>query len=51
VAAGLLFQLEPTDPLTFAGVAGLMLGCAALACWVPAHRATKGDPVEVLRAE
>ncbi|MGD8329281.1 MAG: ABC transporter permease [Acidobacteriota bacterium] len=51
LAQALLFEVEPTDPLTFALVAVVMLFCAALACWVPARRATHVDPVEVLRAE
>jgi len=51
LARALLFEVEPTDPLTFALVTAVMLSCAALACWVPARRATRVDPVEVLRAE
>jgi putative ABC transport system permease protein len=51
VARSLLFGIEPTDPLTFAAVAAIMLACAAAACWVPARRATRVDAVEVLRAE
>jgi putative ABC transport system permease protein len=45
----LLFQIEPTDPLTFVGTAVLLLIVAALAGWVPVRRALRLDPVEVLR--
>lgn len=49
--AGLLYGVAPVDPVTYAGVA-LTLGAVALvACWVPARRATRVDPVEVLKAE
>ena len=47
----LLFGIEPTDPLTIVAVA-LLLGCVAtLACWLPAHRATRIHPTEALRIE
>jgi putative ABC transport system permease protein len=49
--ASLLHGVEPTDPLTFGGVAALLLGVALLACWIPARRATKLDPMIVLRAD
>ncbi len=47
----LLFEVQPADPLTLAGVALLFAGVAMLACWVPTHRAAKVDPVEALRYE
>jgi len=47
----MLYQTEPLDPAAFAAVTALLISSAALACLVPAWRASRLDPVRVLRME
>ena len=49
--ATMLFSIKPSDPLTFAVVAGLLVAVALIACYIPGRRATKVDPVNSLRYE
>ena len=51
VLRSFLFEVEPTDPVTLIAVGLLFVGVALLACWAPARRAAKVDPLEALRYE
>ncbi len=49
--AGVLYAIKPTDPATFTSVALPLAGVALAACFIPARRATRVDPMQTLRYE
>jgi putative ABC transport system permease protein len=49
--ASLLFGVHPTDPVTLIAVCAILTGVSVMACYIPAQRATRVDPVEALRNE
>jgi predicted permease len=51
VLSALLVRISPTDPLTFAGISLLLTAIGLLACWLPARKAARIDPLVALRYE
>ena len=51
MVAGIVFGISATDPVTFIGVPVVLATVAVLASLVPAIRATRVDPLEVIRAD
>jgi putative ABC transport system permease protein len=49
--AAFLYGVEPTDPLTYVAVAAALLAAGCLACYLPARRATRIDPMSAMRAD
>jgi putative ABC transport system permease protein len=49
--SGMLFEVQPADPVSFAGAAVVLLAVATAAAVIPARRATRVDPVATMRAE
>ena len=48
---GFLFEIKPSDPTTFVAVSFILLAVALFACWLPARRAARVDPMVALRME
>jgi ABC-type antimicrobial peptide transport system permease subunit len=51
LVAGVLFDVQPRDPVTFAMVVGVLSVAGMLACYFPARRAARVDPLSAMRSE
>jgi len=51
IMGGMLYEVPPTDPLTFLGVSGLLLTTGLVATWIPTVRGTRVDPIITMRGE
>lgn len=51
LVASQLYGVSPADPLTLTSILSLLITAALLACWLPARRAARVDPMEALRCE
>jgi putative ABC transport system permease protein len=51
IMSSLLYEITPTDPMTFASISAVLLAVVLFACWLPARRAAKVDPMVALRHE
>jgi putative ABC transport system permease protein len=51
VLSGMLYGVEPSDPMTFAGMTGVLLFVSLAASSIPAYRAAQLDPIETLREQ
>jgi putative ABC transport system permease protein len=49
--SSLLFQVSPRDPMAFGIAAGVLVAVSAFACWIPAHRAARVNPLDAIRYE
>jgi putative ABC transport system permease protein len=51
LVSGVLFEVDPRDPVTFASVVAVLTAAGLLACYIPARRAARVDPLNAMRAE